>query len=130
MNHYNKNIVADIHFQIRWGGVDAIHTEEYEAFHVNFWRDCLPKGLYDKLGSKSVGQTVRVDFSPGSIVPEYDLKKTFEIKKMQFNRRFAPNKEIQPRMGRFYPKGLLNGVAGFFLKIFSPFAASALRMAR
>jgi len=56
MNDYNKNIVADIRFQMRWGGVDAIHTEEYEAFHVNFWRDCLPKGLYDKLGSKSVGQ--------------------------------------------------------------------------
>jgi FKBP-type peptidyl-prolyl cis-trans isomerase 2 len=121
MNHYNKNIVADIRFQMRWGGVEAIHTEEYEAFHVNFWRDCLPKGLYDKLGSKSVGQTVRVDFSPGSIVPKYDLKKTFEIKEMQFNRRFVPNKEIEPRMGRFYPKGLLNGVAGVFPQNLQPF---------
>jgi SAM-dependent methyltransferase/FKBP-type peptidyl-prolyl cis-trans isomerase 2 len=121
MNHYNKNIVADIRFQMRWGGVEAIHTEEYEAFHVNFWRDCLPKGLYDKLGSKSVGQTVRVDFSPGAIVPKYDLKKTFEIKEMQFNRRFVPNKEIEPRMGRFYPKGLLNGVAGVFPQNLQPF---------
>ena len=57
----------------------------------------------------SVGQTVQADFNPGSIVPKYDLKKTFEIKNAQFNRRFVPNKEIKPRMGRFYPKGLLNG---------------------
>jgi FKBP-type peptidyl-prolyl cis-trans isomerase 2 len=121
MNHYNKNIVADIRFQMRWGGVEAIHTEEYEAFHVNFWRDCLPKGLYDKLGSKSVGQTVLVDFSPGAIVPKYDLKKTFEIKNAQFNRRFVPNKEIKPRMGRFYPKGLLNGVTGVFPQNLQPF---------
>jgi FKBP-type peptidyl-prolyl cis-trans isomerase 2 len=121
MNHFNKNIVADIHFQMRWGGDEANHTEEYEAFDVNFWRDCLPKGLYNKLESKSVGQMVQVDFSPGSIVPEYDLKKTFEIKEMQFNRRFVSNKEINPRMGRFYPKGLLSGVAGVFPQNFQPF---------
>jgi len=121
MKHYHKNIVADIHFQMRWGGSEATHTEEYEAFNVNFWRDCLPKGLYNKLESKCVGQAVQVEFSPGSIVPEYDLKKTFEIKDGQFNRRFVPNKEIQPRMGRFYPKGLLKGVTGVFPQNLQPF---------
>jgi hypothetical protein len=120
--HYNKkNIVADIQFQMRWGGTGVTHTEEYEAFDVNFWRDCLPKELYDNLGMTSVGRTVQADFNPGSIVPKYDLKKTFEIKKAQFNRRFVPNKDIKPRMGRFYPKGLLNGVAGVFPQNLQPF---------
>ena len=114
MNYNNKNIAADIHFQMRWSGTEVTHTEKYQAFDVNFWRDCLPKELYDNLGMTSVGRTVQADFHPGSIVPEYDLKKTFEIKQAQFNRRFVPNKEIKPRMGRFYPKGLLNGIAGVF----------------
>jgi SAM-dependent methyltransferase/FKBP-type peptidyl-prolyl cis-trans isomerase 2 len=121
MYDYNKDILANIHFQMKWGSADAIHTEEYEAFNVNFWRDCLPKELYNKLGSKPVGQTVQVDFSPGSIVPEYEPKKTYEVKEVQFNRRFVPNKEIKPRMGRFYPKGLLKGVAGVFPQNLTPF---------
>lgn len=121
MTHHKKNISADIHFQMKWNSSEAIHTEEYEAYNVNFWRDCLPKELYDKLGSKSVGQTVQVDFTPGSIVPVNDLQKTFEIKDAQFNRRFIPDKEIQPRMGRFYPKGLLKGVAGVFPQNLQPF---------
>jgi Methyltransferase domain len=121
MTNPKKNIAADIHFQMKWHSTEAIHTEAYEASNVNFWRDCLPRELYDKLGSKSVGQTVRVVFTPGSIVPEYDLRKTFEIKGTQFNRRFIPNKEIEPHMGRFYPKGLLKGVPGVFPQNLQPF---------
>ena len=121
MKHHKKNIAADIHFQMKWNSLEAIHTEEYEAYNVNFWRDCLPKEIYNKLGNKSVGQTVQVDFTPGSIVPRYDLRQTFEIKGAQFNRRFVPNKEINPRMGRFYPKGLLKGVAGVFPQNLQPF---------
>jgi hypothetical protein len=121
MKHDNKNFAADIYFQMRWGSAEATHTEEYEAFNVNFWRDSLPKELYNKLGSKSFGRMVQVDFNPGSIVPKYDLQKTFEIKEVQFNRRFVPNREIKPRMGRFYPKGLLNGVAGVFRQNLQPF---------
>jgi FKBP-type peptidyl-prolyl cis-trans isomerase 2 len=121
MTHHKKNIAADIHFQMKWRSAEAIHTEEYEADNVNFWRDCLPKEMHNKLESKSVGQTVQVDFTPGSIVPEYDPKKIFEIKGAQFNRRFIPGKETQPRMGRYYPKGLLKGVAGVFSQNLQPF---------
>ena len=121
MYDFNKDILADIHFQMKWGSADAIHTEEYEAYDVNFWRDCLPRELYNKLGGKPAGQKVHVDFGPGFIVPEYDFQKKFEIKYAQFNRRFVPNKEIKPRMGRFYPKGLLKGVAGVFPQNLQPF---------
>ena len=121
MTHHKKNITAYIHFQMKWRSAEAIHTEEYEADNVNFWRDCLPKEMYNKLGSKSVGQTVQVDFTPGAIVPEYDPKKIFEIKGAQFNHRFIPDKETQPRMGRYYPKGLLKGVAGVFSQNLQPF---------
>jgi hypothetical protein len=121
MTHHKKNISADIHFQMKWSSAEAVHTEEYEAYNVNFWRDCLPKELYNRLGSDSVGQTVQVDFLPGSIVPGYELQKTFEIKEAQFNHRFIPDKEIQPQMGRFYPKGLLKGVAGVFPQNLQPF---------
>ena len=121
MTHYIKNTSADIHFQMKWNSAEAVHIEEYKAYNVNFWRDCFPKELYNALGSQSVGQTVRVDFAPGSIVPGYELQKAFKIKGTQFNRLFIPGKEIQPCMGRFYPKGLLKGVAGIFSQNLQPF---------
>ena len=121
MTHQIKNFSADIHFQMKWNSAEAIHTEEYEAYNVNFWRDCLPEELYKELESNSIGETVQIDFAPGSIVPEYEPRKTFEIKGTQFNRSFIPNIEIQPRMGRFYPKGLLKGVAGIFPQNLQPF---------
>lgn len=116
-----KYTTADIRFQMRWQSDEAGHTEEYEAYNVNFYRDCLPNEIYDELGSKFVGQTVEVDFDPGSIVSGYDLRKTFDIKETQFNRKFIPDKETLPRMGRFYPKGLLKGVAGVFPQNLQPF---------
>ena len=121
MKHRIKNFSADIHFQMKWNSAEAIHTEEYEAYNVNFWRDCLPEELYKELESKSVGETVQIEFTPGSIVPGYEPRKTFKIKGTQFNRSFIPDKEIQPRMGRFYPKGLLKGVAGIFPQNLQPF---------
>ena len=121
MTHQIKNISADIHFQMKWNSAEAIHTEVYEANNVNFWRDCLPKELYKELESKSVGETAQIDFTAGSIVPVYEPRKTFKVKGTQFNRSFIPDKEIQPRMGRFYPKGLLKGVAGIFPQNLQPF---------
>lgn len=121
MKDDKKNISADIHFQMRWKSAEASHTEEYAAFGVNLWRDCLPKEIYGQLGSKSVGKRVQADFGPGAIVPKFDNRKTFEVKGVQFNRRFVPDKEIRPHMGRFYPKGLLKGVAGVFPQNLQPF---------
>ena len=121
MTHQIKNISADIHFQMKWNSAEAIHTEVYEANNVNFWRDCLPKELHKELESKSVDEAAQIDFTAGSIVPVYEPRKTFKVKGTQFNRSFIPDKEIQPRMGRFYPKGLLKGVAGIFPQNLQPF---------
>ncbi len=121
MTHNKKNIAADIHFRMKWNSSEAVHTEEYEASNVNFWRDLLPVGLSDKLGTKSLGRMIEVDFGPGMIFSGHDIQKTFEIKGGQFNRRFIPDKDIEPRMGRFYPKGILKGVAGVFPQNLHPF---------
>ena len=104
MTHHKKNIAADIHFQMKWNSLEAIHTEEYEAYNVNFWRDCLPKEIYNKLESKSVGQTVQVDFTPGSIVPRYDLKQTFEIKGHSLIAGLFRIKRSIPEWAVFIPK--------------------------
>ena len=121
MKKINEDVVADIDFIIRWGSDKVKHTEAYTAHTVNFWRDCLPQPLLGQLNGKMAGDTIEVDFEAGKLVSAYDPRNTVDIKQSQFNRRFGNNGIIEPRAGRFYPKGILNGLAGIFPQNFHPF---------
>lgn len=121
MKRITKDALAKIHFEMKWKSPQATHTERYEALGVNMWRDCLPEALDRELEGKTAGDTVTMDFDPGIITPGYDPGKTFVIKESQFDRNFTPNRIIEPRTGRYYPKGLLKGVAGVFPQNLQPF---------
>ena len=121
MKKISKDALANIHFEMQWKSQQAVHTEIYDANGVNVWRDCLPEVLIAELEGKTAGETVAIDFDSGEMVPEYNPNQTFNIKNSQFNRKFIPNKIIAPRFGRFYPKGLLNGISGVFPQNVQPF---------
>ena len=130
MKKINQEAVAAIDFEMKWKSADATHTEGYDARNVNFWKDCLPEPLWVELENKTEGDRVIVDFDPGSIVPEYDERKIFEIKDAQFDRRFSPHENIEPRIGRFYPKGILKGIAGIFPQNLKPFRCVGIHNGR
>ncbi len=121
MRRMTKNSLANVQFELKWKSPQATHTERYEAQGVNLWRDCLPEALAEEMEGKTPGDTITLDFDPGTITPRYDPTKTFVIKENQFDRNFTPNRIIEPRLGRFYPKGLLKGVAGVFPQNLQPF---------
>ncbi|MBC8431654.1 MAG: methyltransferase domain-containing protein [Desulfobacterales bacterium] len=130
MKRIHQDAIADILFKIKWESDQAFHTENYQADNINFWRDCLPELLYGDLEGKSIEASAIVDFGPGSLVAEHDSRQTFEIKDDQFNRRFFADESIEPRMGRFYPKGLLKGIAGVFPQNLQPFRYVGARNGR
>ncbi len=121
MRRMTKNSMANVQFELKWKSPQATHTESYDAQGVNLWRDCLPEALAEEMEGKTPGDTITLDFDPGTITPRYDPTKTFVIKESQFDRNFTPNRIIEPRLGRFYPKGLLKGVAGVFPQNLQPF---------
>lgn len=121
MKRINQESVANITFEMQWKSSSAIHTEVYEAQGLNIWRDCLPETLLKQMAGKSEGDTMTTPFESGIITSGYDSGKTFTVKLSQFNKHFIPDKTIEPRIGRFYPKGLLKGVAGVFPQNFQPF---------
>ena len=121
MKRIDEDAIADIHFEIRWAGGEVLHTEAYEAYNVNFWRDCLPEALRTELEGKKAGDLIEIDAGPGVLVPGYDPKNTFQVRHAQFNRRFRSDLDSEPRMGRFYPKGILKGIAGIFSQNLHPF---------
>ena len=121
MKRLNQESVANITFEMQWKSSSAIHTEVYEAHGLNIWRDCLPETLLKQMAGKSEGDTITTPFESGIITSGYNSGKTFSVKLNQFNKHFIPDKTIEPRIGRFYPKGLLKGVAGVFPQNFQPF---------
>jgi SAM-dependent methyltransferase len=121
MRRITQDALTSVNFEMQWKSPQATHTERYIARGVNLWRDCLPEALAEKIEGKTTGDTVTMDFGPGIIMPGYDPEKTFVIKQSQFDKSFTPNRMIQPRSGRFYPKGLLKGVAGVFPQNLQPF---------
>jgi len=121
MKRINQESFAKVKFEMQWKSSRAMHTEIYEAQGLNIWRDCLPETLLKQLEGKSEGRKITTYFEPGVLTSAYDPGKTFAVKLSQFNQHFIPDKTIEPRIGRFYPKGLLKGVAGVFLQNFQPF---------
>ncbi len=121
MTKIDQNVLSHLQFELQWQSAEAAHTEHYHALNVNTWRDCLPDALLQALEGKTTGDVVFLDFDPGTLVSAYDSKKTFAVKRGQFNNRLRPEQPAEPRMGRFYPKGLLQGIAGVFPQNMYPF---------
>jgi len=121
MKKITRKALANMQFEMKWKSPQATHTEHYAARGLNMWRDCLPEAIAQKLEGKTTGETVIVDFDAGMVIPGHDPGKTFGIKERQFNKNFMPDRLIEPRAGRFYPKGLLRDVSGIFPQNLQPF---------
>jgi len=125
MSFIDSNSIADLIFQIRWKSNFASHTDCYQASRVNIWRDVLPDVLLDSLQQKEPGERVELNIKAGEVLPSFDENKLKRIKKNQFDPRIINVNGSKPSVGRFYPKGLLTGIAGIFSANLEPFRCVA-----
>jgi SAM-dependent methyltransferase len=117
------NTTADLCFTLRWRSPRAEHTEIYQALKVNFWRDILPRALFDLLMDRTSGESVELEFETGSRLTGYNPRGTFDMRREQF---VHPAADSPAQIGRFYPKGCLNGLAGVFPQNIEPFRCVAI----
>ncbi|MFZ0134878.1 MAG: methyltransferase domain-containing protein [Desulfobacterales bacterium] len=121
MSQINRDSLVDIFFNLRWKSEGASHTDCYQATGVNIWRDYFPPVLIESLMGREAGESVEVALEAGKSVPPYDNKKMFTIKNAQFENNLKIPQGNSPHLGRFYPQGLLSGVAGVFKANIQPF---------
>lgn len=121
MKTTDRNSVADIDFRFKWHSEGTAHIECYRASHVNFWRDFFPESLFNGLQNRQAGDTIEIQYDSGKIISEVDPRAIFRVRQNQFDRRYKPDWDIAPRMGRFYPKGILKDVTGVFPQNIAPF---------
>lgn len=120
-NRINSDSMVDLIVHLKWKSNDAIHTDGYQASRINLWRDLLPSTLLDALMDKEVGERVNVSLKNENVFTVFNSNDLFDIRSNQFDRRFVEGMDTKPRMGRFYPMGMLRGVAGVYRSNLQPF---------
>lgn len=126
-NRITEKGLASLEFTMQWESVHAAHTDTYFARKVTFWRDILPEKIYQRFLGARHGDIFEFSARRGQIVPEFDPGYEFPITLNQFDRQYFPSAIIEPRIGRFYPKGMLKALPGIFRGNVSPFRCVGMR---
>lgn len=129
-NRINQDSKVDLIMHLKWKSNHAVHTEGYQASSVNLWRDILPPALLDALMDKEVGERLQVSLKDDNAVATYKDRELFDIKRNQFDGRFVNGLDTEPRMGRFYPKGILKGISGVYRSNLQPFRCVGINNGR
>jgi hypothetical protein len=121
MTTIGPETAADLFFQINWSSGQAIHTEAFSGMSVNFWRDIMPRRLYDRLMGSQTGDQIQIQLSSKDLLPQNTSPGPVTIKRMQFDPARVMNEPLEPRFGRFYPKGVLKDMVGIYKVNVEPF---------
>lgn len=116
-----EKTVASIEFTLSWQSFGILHTDCFFARKVNFYRDILPQKTTDLLLGKMNGDMIELPSITKDIVAPYAKDNEFSIEQRQFDRLYNALGKIEPRFGRFYPKGMLKGLPGIFQGNVEPF---------
>ena len=121
MSIVTTDTIADLEFDLTYQSTLANHTDRFFAHNVNIWRDLFHPKIIRRLIGASEYDSFSVKLRPGEIVQPYNSRLCFGVYQRQFNRKMLNGNGPDPMPGRFYPKGLLKGVAGVFPQNIEPF---------
>lgn len=117
----SREALCAMRFDLHWRSEHATHTDSQISQKLNLWRDIFPPELETDVLDRRVGHVARHDFMPGGLIESYRTSDSLSIKPHQFNRSFQDNRTVEPRSGRFYPKGFIAKVRGIFPEDMTPF---------
>lgn len=120
-NRITTESKIDLIFYLKWKSEFATHTDGFQASRVNMWRDLFPSDLLDELLGKEAGDRFQIPLKAGNAFSSYNDSDLVTIESSQFDRRFRQGVLTEPRMGRFYPKGMLKGFPGIYRVNMTPF---------
>lgn len=121
MDQIKPNTTVDLFFQLKWRSHDVAHTDSYSARRVNLWRDILPCRLKDRLIGKHSGDSIQLSMSTSGLGDAEVESNLVEIERRQFAPEPDTSSSLLPRLGRFYPRGVLEDVTGIFRTNRKPF---------
>jgi SAM-dependent methyltransferase/FKBP-type peptidyl-prolyl cis-trans isomerase 2 len=102
--------LVSLTFALHWTSTHATHTDCVYRSNLNLWQDCFPLELDTALRGKPVGYTFTTSCGPGDLVGDYCHDDCFPVAVATFNCRPRARVTVEPRAGRFYPRGCIAGV--------------------
>ncbi|QEP44033.1 methyltransferase domain-containing protein [Ectothiorhodospiraceae bacterium BW-2] len=108
--------LAHISFSARWEDETGHHTALHHFEKFNVWRDLdlLPAAIADDILGQTVGIGSPHLFNAGELVEPFSSDNIRQIPTQNFSGRFANGQPIEPRVGRFYPQGMISGIEGIY----------------
>jgi SAM-dependent methyltransferase len=97
-----------------WESARARHTDTLVATKLNLWRDLFPHPIEAALFGRSRGQVIEHAFGPGELVDPWRDNALAELRSQQLNRFYDGRGYVQPRLGRFYPRAMIQDLSGNF----------------
>ena len=116
-----KSTQVSLEVSVQWEGAHAAHTDRHFIERVNLWRDFFPGDLAASFNGSQVGEAVQARFAAGELVSAYSPSNVRHVKASRFRRRLRDGTELLPCAGRYYPRGLLEGIDGIFPQDRRPF---------
>ncbi|MDJ0784601.1 MAG: class I SAM-dependent methyltransferase [Desulfosarcinaceae bacterium] len=127
MHTIDQESIVDLVLQLKWRSDIATHTETYAANAVNMWRDYLPGALHSSLLGRQSGDRFSLDFKPGDLLNGSARGDQLNLARRQFDSDRLTDCDPSPRLGRFYPRGLLKDVPGVFSQNMQPFRCTGVQ---
>ena len=113
--------LADILFTLNYTSASGTHAERYFARGVNFWRDILPEDIFMRLMGKQAGDRVSLPVPAGQVYPARQPQQVMTLPMSRFRGKMPNGTKVSLQRGRYYPKGLLDGLTGVFPQNTEPF---------
>ncbi|MBT7444557.1 MAG: methyltransferase domain-containing protein [Methylococcales bacterium] len=122
----DDDVTNTMAFELSWQHNGIKHSMVTINYKVNLWRDIFPFALDGKLKGLKVGDVFSHDFTPGNFIPEFDKYLATSVRTKQFNTTHRLNTIIEPKVGRFYPKGFIAGTHNIYPEDITPFRITAI----
>lgn len=112
----HENSLAHLKFTAYWQDETGVHSAIQHVEKFNVWRDLdlLPAKLIDDILHQPVGKGERHRFSAGELVPAWQASQQVKLPLQNFVGRLRGGALIKPLAGRYYPAGMVRGVAGIY----------------
>jgi len=111
-NKITRSSKISAHFSLCWQSADATHIDSQLIDNLNVWRDFFPPEIEAQLDGSSAGNIISHSFSVGDALTGFSNANVHTVKQQHFNRNFSSQIMLEPRLGRFYPRGMFENIPG------------------
>ncbi len=111
-----------LQLDLQWQDKFVHYKDRYFLLKTNFWRDVYPAQLDYQIKRAKLNQNIHIEYAAGDLICEEYSQSNFKtIPLRTFNQHYRGQIPIIPVVGRFYPRGMIEGVAGCFKMDNRPF---------